>query len=144
MKRVARSAIVERGAEAMYDLVLDVEAYPGFLPWCAAAQVRERSPGHSVATLVLGARGLRQSLTTENTLVPGRSIDMRLVEGPFRKFTAQWRFTPLGEGAARIEFAVQYEFSSRVAAALLEPIFARIADSTVEAFCRRARSDAGD
>ena len=139
MKRITRSAIVECSAEALYVLVEDIEAYPSFLPWCAAAQVRERELGRTVATLTLAAKGIRQSFTTENTNLPGRSIDMRLLEGPFRHFSATWRFTPLQQaGAAKFEFALGYEFSSRIVAAVLEPVFSRIADSTVEAFAHRA------
>ena len=138
MKRIARSAIVECSAEAFHALVEDIEAYPSFLPWCAAAQVLERSPGRTVARLTLAAKGVRQSFTTENSSVPGRSIDMRLLEGPFRRFAAAWRFTPLSPAAAKAEFLLEYEFSSRVAGALLDPVFSRIADTTVDAFARRA------
>jgi len=137
MKRIARSAIVDCSADAFYALVEDVEAYPSFLPWCAGAQVRERAPGRTVATLTLAAKGLRQSFTTENANQPGRSIDMRLLEGPFKRFAGHWRFTPLSAEAAKVEFALEYEFSSRVVAALLSPVFSRLADSTVEAFVRR-------
>jgi len=138
MKRIARSAIVECSAEAFYALVEDIESYPSFLPWCAAAQVRERGPGRTVATLTLAAKGIRRSFTTENSNVPGQSIDMRLLEGPFKRFSAAWRFTRLKPQAAKVEFTLAYEFSSRIIAALLEPVFSRMADSTVEAFARRA------
>jgi ribosome-associated toxin RatA of RatAB toxin-antitoxin module len=140
MKRIARSAIVECGADAFYALVEEIEAYPAFLPWCAAAQVRERAPGRTVATLTLAAKGLRQSFTTENANQPGRAIDMRLLEGPFKRFGAHWRFTPLSANAAKVEFTLEYEFSSRVVGALLSPIFSRLADDTVTAFARRAAS----
>jgi ribosome-associated toxin RatA of RatAB toxin-antitoxin module len=138
MKRIARSAIVGASAETFYALAEDIESYPAFLPWCAAAQVKERTPGRTVATLTLGVKGVRQSFTTENSNVPGRSIDMRLLEGPFRSFAAAWRFTPLEANAAKVEFSIEYEFSSRLVAAALDPVFSRIADSTVEAFARRA------
>ncbi|MGH8674723.1 MAG: type II toxin-antitoxin system RatA family toxin [Burkholderiales bacterium] len=143
MKRIARSAIVECSAEAFYALVEDIESYPSFLPWCAAAQVRERGPGRTVATLTLAAKGVRQSFTTENLNQPGRSIVMRLREGPFRRFAAAWRITALQPRAAKVEFTLEYEFSSRMLAAVLDPVFRRIADHTVEAFARRAaaRSD---
>jgi len=137
MKRISRSAIVESSAAAFYALAEDVESYPSFLPWCAAAEVRERTPGRTVATLTLGVKGVRQSFTTENTNVPGRSIDMQLLEGPFKHFSAAWRFTPLEANAAKVEFSLAYEFSSRIVAAALEPVFSRIADSTVDAFTKR-------
>ena len=142
MKRIARSAIVECSADAFYALVEDIEAYPSFLPWCTAAQVRERKPGRTVATLVITAKGLRQSFTTENANQPGRAIELRLLEGPFKHFAAHWRFTPLQAQACKVEFTLEYEFSSRVVAVLLEPVFRRIADTTVEAFSRRAAAPA--
>ena len=138
MKRIARSAIVECSADAFYALVENIEAYPSFLPWCAAAQVRERAPDRTVATLTLSAKGLRRSFTTENANRPGRAIEMRLLEGPFRRFAAHWRFTPLQAQACKAEFALEYEFSGRIAASLLGPVFSRMADSTVQAFARRA------
>jgi ribosome-associated toxin RatA of RatAB toxin-antitoxin module len=138
MKRIARSAIVECSAAAFYAMVEDIEAYPSFLSWCAAARVRERTPERTVATLTLSAKGIRRSFTTENSNRPGQAIDMRLLEGPFKRFGAHWRFMPLSAGAAKVEFALEYEFSSRVMAALLDPVFKRLADSTVEAFAQRA------
>ena len=137
MKRIVRSAIVECGADDFYDLVAAIESYPEFLPWCVAAEIHETAPGRTVATLALAAKGLRYSITTENTHARGQSIDMRLVEGPFRHFSAAWRFTPLGENACKAEYSMQYEFSNRVVAAVLEPVFRRIADSTVDAFTKR-------
>lgn len=138
MKRMARSAILRHSAGSMYALVEAIEAYPRFLPWCLAVQVHERSHGVTKATLTVGMRGLRQSLTTRNRNHPGESIEMHLVEGPLRRFSASWHFTPLGDGACKAEFAMAYEFASRTMAKLLEPLFERIADTIVEAFKRRA------
>ena len=138
MKRVARSAIVEHTAAAVYSIVEDIESYPQFLPWCRTAKVLEREPARTVATLTVGVRGIRQSFTTENANRPGAGIDLRLLEGPFKKFAAAWRFIPLGEGAARIEFSMEYEFSSRMLGKALEPLFHNIADTMVTAFSRRA------
>lgn len=135
---MVRSAIVEHPAAAVYSLVDDIESYPEFLPWCRGAKVIERSPGRTVATLTVGVRGIRQSFTTENANRPGEGIDLRLVEGPFRRFAAAWRFTSLDERAARIEFSMEYEFSSKVLGKALVPLFDQIADTMVTAFSRRA------
>ncbi len=140
MKRIARSAIVGCSADALYALVEDIEAYPSFLSWCAAAQVLERAPGRTIATLTLAAKGLRQSFTTENANQPGCAIDMRLLAGPFRHFAGHWRFTPLEAQACKAEFTLEYEFANRIVAGLLDPLFSRMADSTVDAFARRASS----
>ncbi len=138
MKRIDRSAIVEHSAAQIFALVEDIEAYPRFLPWCVAARVEERAAAGTRATLTVGVPGLRQSFTTLNRSRPGEAIDLSLVQGPFRRFAAAWRFTPLSERASRIEFSLEYDFSSRALAKLLEPLFARIADTMVDAFTQRA------
>ena len=138
MKRVVRSAIVPHSAARLYALVEDIESYPRFLPWCVGAEVKSRSPGATLATLAVGVRGVNQSFTTQNVNRAPEAIDMKLVEGPFRRFAAAWRFQPLGENACKVEFAMESEFAGRALAALLQPVFEKIADSMVEAFIRRA------
>lgn len=138
MKRIERSAIVAHSAAEIYALVEQIEAYPRFLPWCLAATVHERSGQRTVATLTVGLPGVSQSFTTENLNRPAAAIEMRLRKGPFRRFSAVWHFHALAERAARIEFSLQVEFSSRVASKALEPLFSHIADTMVDAFTRRA------
>jgi ribosome-associated toxin RatA of RatAB toxin-antitoxin module len=138
MKSVARSAIVPHSAAEMYALVEDIESYPRFLPWCVAAVVKSRAPGETLAALTVGMAGVTQSFTTRNANRAPEAIDMQLVEGPFRRFAAAWRFQPLGDRACKVEFSMQLEFASRTLAALLQPLFERIADGMVSAFTRRA------
>jgi len=138
MKRIRRSAIVPHSAQAMYELVEDIESYPCFLPWCAEAKVRERRPGETRATLSARLPGLRQSFSTRNENRPGEAIDMRLEEGPFRAFSGAWRFRPLAGESCEIEFTLEYEMASRSLGKLLEPLFDRIASTMVDAFTRRA------
>jgi ribosome-associated toxin RatA of RatAB toxin-antitoxin module len=138
MKRIARSALVEHSAAQMYALVERIEDYPQFLPWCREARVAERAPGRTVATLVVGLKGLQYAFTTRNENQPPASIDLQLVEGPFRHFAARWRFAALGERAARIEYAMEYEFAGPLVSRALGPVFEAIADTMVDAFQKRA------
>jgi ribosome-associated toxin RatA of RatAB toxin-antitoxin module len=138
MKRITRSAIVEHPAHALFALVEDIESYPRFLPWCRGARVRERGVGRTVATLSVGLKGVRYEFSTENSNRPPEAIDMRLLEGPFKRFEAHWRFHALGPQAARIEFAMAYELAGGVVGRALAPLFDSIADTMVDAFKRRA------
>lgn len=144
MKRIVRSAIVPHSAQAMYDLVEDIESYPRFLPWCVDARVLDRGPGETRATLTARVSGLRQSFTTRNANRPAEAIDMHLEQGPFRAFAGAWRFRPLTPNSCEIEFALEYEMASRALGKLLEPLFDRIADTMVDAFGRRAAEVHGE
>lgn len=138
MALVTRTVLVTHPAQRMYALVADVERYPQFLPWCAAAQVEERAGDRIRAALTIDYRGIRQRFSTENVTVEPERIDIRLVSGPFRELDGHWHFTALGEHGCRIDFRLHYEFSSRILEKLVGPVFGYIAGSLVDAFLRRA------
>lgn len=138
MPEVNRSVLVSHTPEQMFALVDAVERYPEFLPWCGGASVSFRDETRTRATLNISYRGIKQSFTTENTKRGPAEMQMHLVEGPFRELDGQWRFTALGERGCKVEFRLRYEFSSRILAKLLGPVFGFIANSFVEAFVKRA------
>ena len=41
MKHVKKSVLLWYSPHEMYELVIDVEAYPEFLPWCERVEVAE-------------------------------------------------------------------------------------------------------
>lgn len=138
MIEVNRSVLVAYTPAQMFALVERVEDYPKFLPWCGGASARRPSTEHTTATIHIHYRGIRQSFTTENTLRAPETIDMRLVEGPFRSLDGGWRFTGLGASGCKVELKLHYEFSSRVLEKLVGPVFNHIADRLVDAFAKRA------
>lgn len=140
MNRIVRSALVEFSALDMYSLVENIEAYPEFLPWCRSSRVLERTDGRTVATLVIGMKGINQAFTTENRNRPAESIALRLVEGPFKAFGANWKFQALSKSSARIEFSMSYALAGGLFAGALAPILDKIADTMVDAFIKRAES----
>ena len=124
----------------MFDLVIDVAAYPQFLPWCSGARVSEQSDIHQVAAVTIAKSIKRSEFMTRNRLErPGR-IDMQLVDGPFRRLTGSWTFTPLDEAACRVELQVDFEFGNPIVGRLILPAFKQVCDSLVGAFTRRAKA----
>lgn len=139
MASVQKTVLIWYSARRMYDLVIDVAAYPEFLPWCGGTEVLESTPESMRARLRIDFKGVRQSFVTANTQVPGREVNLRLVEGPFTDLHGQWRFTPLeGDQACRIDFELHYHFASRVVEAVIGPVFNHIAKTFVDAFVHRA------
>jgi len=137
---MTRSALVARSPELVYQLVEDVERYPEFVPGCTEATVLERSGRELVARLAVRRGPLRTEFTTRNSLEPGRSMHMDLVDGPFRMLEGDWTFTPVGTNGCRIELSLRFQFSNILKSALLEPLFEETAASLVRAFVSRAQS----
>jgi ribosome-associated toxin RatA of RatAB toxin-antitoxin module len=138
MRTVLKSVLVSHSARTMFDLVDDCERYPEFLPWCAATEVFERTSEITRARLDIDYHGLTSHISTLNTKqAPGR-MDLEFVEGPFDRFKGHWRFVALGEAGCRVEFSVDYAFSSGAMDKLLEPVFGHIVETLVERFVMRA------
>ena len=141
MKTIHKSVLLSHSAHEMFALVTDIEHYPQFLPWCDHGEVLELNDDGMLARVGMAISGLRQSFTTRNTHEADRKVLMELVDGPFSQLDGVWAFTPLGDGtqrACKVEFTLSYGFSSAALAALVGPVFDKIAGNLVDAFVKRA------
>jgi ribosome-associated toxin RatA of RatAB toxin-antitoxin module len=141
MKTVHKSVLIWYAPEEMFALVTDVAHYPDFLPWCDRARVLDQDAEGMTAEVGIAMGALRQSFTTRNTHEPGRRVQMQLVKGPFSHLEGDWHFHPVGDGrqrACRVELDLRYGFGSATLAALVGPVFDRIAGTLVDAFIQRA------
>lgn len=138
MAAVRKVVLIEFTPAQMYDLVDRVEDYPAFLPWCGGTELHERSKDKTAATLRVSYHGIKTHFTTENSKVYPREMQIRLKEGPFTHLDGYWLFTALGDKACKIEFQLNYEFSSRLLDKALGPVFNFIAGTFVDSFVKRA------
>lgn len=141
MKTVHKSVLIWYSPEEMFALVTGVEQYPRFLPWCDHAGVLDRSEQGMTAEVGISLGGLRQTFVTRNLHEPGRRVQMQLVKGPFSRLDGDWHFHPVGDGsqrACKVELLLHYGFDNAALAALVGPVFDKIAGSMVDAFVKRA------
>lgn len=135
---VNKSAIVPYTPEQMYELVVDVDSYPEFLPWCSASRLLSRDETELCGELEVARIGIHQKFSTINRLYPFERIDLNLREGPFKKLHGGWRFTPLGDAACKVELSLEFEFSGKLINAAFGKAFSHIANTLVGVFCKRA------
>ncbi len=127
----------------MFALVADIEAYPQFVPLCENLTVRGRTREGEreilVADMSVGYKAIRETFTTRVTLDhAANTIQAEYLDGPFRHLDSHWSFTPDGDDACRVGFAIDYEFRSRVLAAVMGGVFDRAFRKFAEAFEARA------
>lgn len=139
MREVIRSALVPLPAERLYGLITDIERYPQFVPGCTRAHIESQQAQEVIATLGVRRGALDTEFTTRNVLEPNRSVTMTLVRGPFKTLEGVWSVKPLGESGCEVSLRLRFEFSNRLAGAMLTPIFEDTVKSLVDAFVARAR-----
>ena len=129
-------------AQQMYDLVADVNAYPKFLPWCAAARIKTRiAQGESEvmeADLVISFKVFRERFGSRVVLWPGqKKIDTEYIDGPFRYMRSNWKFED-AEGGCSVTFFVDFEFRNAILQGIIGVVFNEAMQRIVRAFERRA------
>lgn len=130
-------------ADQMYALVADVESYPKFLPWNAAARIRSRSDmgDHELmlADLVISFKVFREKFGSKVKLYSEeRRIDTEYLDGPFRYMKSWWHFTPAEDGGCDVEFFVDFEFKNAILQSVIGMVFNDAMQRIVRAFERRA------
>ena len=138
----SETRVLPYSAQQMYDLVADVEDYPSFLPWTAAARIRERRDAgdHEVmlADLVISFKVFRERFGSRVTLWPGdMRIDTEYLDGPFRHMESKWAFRDVPEGV-EVSFFVDFEFRNRILQGAAGMFFYEAMQRIVRAFERRA------
>jgi len=136
--QVHRSLLMPYPAESMFDLIEQAEHYPQFIPWCTEAVILERTDEIVAARLSMRVAGLTLTLQTRNPKRRPEWLALKMVQGPLRRFEGEWRLTPLNATACRIEFTLTYEFVEGVIGRVAGPVFARMADTMVDAYVMRA------
>lgn len=144
MARVERSALLAFEPAQLLTLVEDVERYPEFLPGCTSAAIERREGARVHACLGFRVSGLSDSFATENhSLIEDSgacTLRMRLLRGPFRQLSGEWRFLPLGVGASKASLRVELDFGPRALESLFGSQMERAVAGVIAAFKARAEA----
>ena len=141
MKKLLKSVLIWYSPEEMFRLVTDVDKYKEFLPWCQHSKVLQFTESEMDAEVGIGIAGMNQVFVTHNTHIKNREVRMKLVKGPFSNLDGAWTFEPVGDNsqrACKVTLSLQYGFSSASLAAVVGPVFDKIAGNLVDAFVKRA------
>lgn len=138
MRSFEETRILPCPASVMFDVVMDIEAYPEFLPWVAGAKVLTRGTDELTAELIADLAGMRQRFTTVDRFMPNQLVEIRLLDGPFRFLESLWTFEDLGESSCRAHFSIEFEFKNMMLDMVASPVFSKACASMVHAFESRA------
>ena len=124
--------------EQMFDLVADVRRYPEFLPWVTAMRVRQDDESVTVADMIVGFKGLRETFTSKVGKQRPETIHVEYVDGPLKYLRNDWRFCPDGEGGCLVDFSVEFAFKNRMFEMLAGQVFGAALRRMIGAFEERA------
>lgn len=145
MPSFTQSRILPYPAQAIYDLVMDIEKYPEFLPWCKQVRIIEKiSETNLQADLLVNFKNFfekyRSDVKHGQVAENNYFIDVVAIEGPFKKLINQWRIHELESQKCQVDFFVDFEFNSFFLTKMIGSIFERATVKMMAAFEERAKT----
>jgi coenzyme Q-binding protein COQ10 len=125
--------------EQLFDLVVDVDQYPNFLPWVITARVTGRRDRMMWVAMTMGTSLLNKHFTTKAFLTKPHRVEINSYDPMFECFDQVWTFEPAPEGGTNAEYRVDIRFKSQMLQLLFGVSFAERTKAMVKAYMRRAQ-----
>lgn len=124
--------------EQMFDLVADVGSYAHFLPWVTSVRVRSDSKTETVADLLVGYKGIKESFTSRVHKTRPNHVRVDYLDGPLKHLHNEWQFRPNGTGGVTVDFEVEFAFKNKLFDMLAAQMFDKALRKMIGAFEKRA------
>lgn len=135
--RINQQALVAYSTEQMFALVMDVESYPKFLPYCTGAEILRQDNDLVEARLDLSRGPVHQNFATRNRFKRAESIELELLDGPFSKLSGLWKFTKVSDAGSRIALQLDFELRGPLKY-IVTPLVSDLANRMLQSMITRA------
>ena len=128
--------------ENLIKMVLDIEKYPEFVPWCLDSKIHDKTDkGDTIeikADLTIGKNFFRD--TYKSFVVYNKSEDsihVTNIDGPLKHLENEWFFRQEGD-SSEVEFNVDFELKNKILNVLMIKSFNLGLKKIADAFEKRA------
>lgn len=129
----------------VFQVVIDVEKYPDFVPWCKAVYIKEKTDSQMIVDLLAAFYCIKGSYTSEVTSLAPNEINESWIKavssnGIFKHLYNEWKFTPMNKNKTMVEFYIEFEFKSNLFSTLLNSVYKHAQNKIIAAFKERLES----
>ena len=142
MPKASVKKLIECKKEQLIDLVLDIEKYPKFVPFCVDSKVYERKEKNNllliVADLTIGKGPFKDTYKSDVKYNKKEdSIFVTNLDGPLKHLENTWHFKEKNN-VTEISFEVDFELKNEFLNIVMTKSFQFALDKIAEAFQKRA------
>ena len=142
MPKASVKRLIECNKEQLINLVLDIEKYPTFIPYCLDAKVYEKKEQGDliliVADLTIGKDPFKDTYKSDVRYNKKESsIYVTNIDGPLKRLDNKWHFTQ-ENNATEISFDVDFELKNKFLNIVMTKSFQYGLDKIADAFQERA------
>ena len=123
-------------------MVLDIEKYPEFVPWCIEGKVYEKSESSDLIVfkgdLKVGKSILNENFSSLVTYYKERDkIIVSNLDGPLKNLKNEWKFKEVNN-ATQLEFVIDFELKNPILNEIMKKSFELGLNKIAKAFEERA------
>ena len=143
MPKASVKRLIECKKNDLINLVLDIEKYPEFVPFCFDAKIHENKNegdlNKIIADLTIGKGSFKDTYKSE-VLFNKKSdtIFVKNIEGPLKHLSNTWMFTDKKNGITEVAFDINFEIKNKFLNSLMAVSFQFGLEKIADAFQKRA------
>ena len=142
MPKASIKRLIECKKEDLIDLVLDIEKYPEFVPFCFGAKIYENQNDGDltkiIADLTIGKGPFKDTYKSDVKFDKEKStINVTNIGGPLNHLENNWKFIET-EGGTEIAFDIDFEIENKFLNILMSKSFEFGLNKIADAFQKRA------
>ena len=142
MPKASVKRLIECKKDQLIDLVLDIEKYPEFIPFCLGSHVYEKNKEGSftliIADLTIGKGPFKDTYKSDVKFDKENStINVTNIGGPLNHLENNWKFIET-EGGTEIAFDIDFEIENKFLNILMSKSFEFGLNKIADAFQKRA------
>ena len=142
MPKASVKRLINCNKKQLVDLVLDIESYPKFIPYCLDAKIYEKKEEKDliliIADLTIGKGPLKA--TYKSDVKFNKSTDtiyVTNIEGPLKYLDNKWFFLEKGT-STEITFDIDFEIENKFLNVVMNKSFQYGLDKIADSFQKRA------
>ena len=149
MPKASVKRLIECKKDQLIDLVLDIEKYPEFVPFCLASHVYEKNNEANqtliIADLTIGKGPFRDTYKSDVKFDKENStINVTNIGGPLNHLENNWKFIEKGNDIdgykTEVLFDIDFEIENKFLNILMTKSFQFGLEKIADAFQKRAES----
>ena len=110
---IKKEAIILKDKKKVFNVVNRVDLYKNFVPYCSDSKILSEEKNQMEARLDFNLKGIKTTFTTMNKIIEYESIEMKLVDGPFKYLDGRWEFEEIS-GKTIIKLIINYEAKNKI------------------------------
>ncbi len=142
MPKASVKRLIECKKKDLIDLVLDIEKYPEFVPFCFDAKIHEnKNVGDLtkiIADLTIGKGPFKDTYKSDVKYIKKDDVILvKNIDGPLKYLDNKWQFKKIGK-LTEVSFDVDFELKNKFLNIIMTKSFKYGLDKIADAFQRRA------